>query len=110
MIPIALDPARIILGLAGRGAPLRRRLATLRTGNARQLALFSDEAGLGDDVYSVNITEGDVTLHPRLPHPTDLASLDVLWIAGLPQAVATPLAATARSHGVLVNVEDQREL
>jgi precorrin-2 dehydrogenase / sirohydrochlorin ferrochelatase len=116
MIPIALDPARIMLGLAGRGAALRRRLATLRAGNARQLILFSDEAWFSEDAgcchdsHSESATEHGVILHPRLPQPTDLASLDVLWIAGLPQAVAAPLAAAARSHDLLVNVEDQPEL
>ena len=116
MIPIALDPARIMLGLAGRGAALRRRLATLRAGNARQLILFSDEAwfcddsAAGDALHSDITTDDSVTLHPWLPQPTDLASLDVLWIAGLPQAVAAPLAAAARSHDLLVNVEDQPEL
>jgi precorrin-2 dehydrogenase/sirohydrochlorin ferrochelatase len=107
MIPIALDPARIMLGLAGRGTPLRRRLATLRAGNARQLVLFSDEPGSRDAPDSENATDDGMTWHNRLPQPADLANLDVLWIAGLPQAVAAPLAAAARAHGVLVNVEDQ---
>ena len=107
MIPIALDPTRIMLGLAGRGAPLRRRLATLRAGDARQFVLFSDEPGSRDAEDSAAATDNGITWHNRLPQPADLSGLDVLWITGLPQAVATPLAAAARAHGVLVNVEDQ---
>jgi precorrin-2 dehydrogenase / sirohydrochlorin ferrochelatase len=116
MIPIALDPTRITLGLVGRGAPLVRRLTMLRTGNARQLVLFSDEpefcdyAGASDAQQSDSATDDDVTWCARLPQPADLARVDVLWIAGLPAAVATPLAAAARTHGVLVNVEDQPDL
>jgi len=110
MIPIALDPARIMLGLAGRGAALRRRLATLRAGNARQLVLFSDEPGIRDALHSNGATNDGIARHDRLPQPADLAGLDVLRIAGLPQAVAAPMAAAARAHGVLVNVEDQADL
>jgi precorrin-2 dehydrogenase / sirohydrochlorin ferrochelatase len=116
MIPIALDPARIMPGLAGRGAAMRRRLATLRAGGARQLVLFTDEAGFcegarpRDGLYSDTGPYDGVTVYPWLPQPADLASLDVLWVAGLPRAVAAPLAAAARSHSVLVNVEDQPEL
>jgi precorrin-2 dehydrogenase/sirohydrochlorin ferrochelatase len=110
MIPIALDPARILLGLVGRGAPLRRRLAKLRAGDARQLVLFFDEPGSGYAQYSVGATYNGIMWHNRLPQPADLANLDVLWIAGLPQAIAAPLAAAARALGVLVNVEDQPDL
>jgi precorrin-2 dehydrogenase / sirohydrochlorin ferrochelatase len=110
MIPIALDPTRITLGLAGRGIALRRRLATLRAGDARQLVLFSDEPGPRDAEDSAAATDNAITWHNRLPQPADLAGLDVLWIAGLPQAAAAPLAAAARAHGVLVNVEDQADL
>jgi precorrin-2 dehydrogenase/sirohydrochlorin ferrochelatase len=110
MIPIALDPARTRIGLAGRGAPLRRRLAGLRAGNARQLALFSDEPGSRDALNSDSAPDGGITWHNRLPMPTDLASLDALWITGLSAADAAPLAAAASTHGVLVNVEDQPDL
>jgi precorrin-2 dehydrogenase/sirohydrochlorin ferrochelatase len=110
MIPIALDPARMMLGLAGRGAFLRRRLATLRAGDARQLVLFSDESRFSDTRHDVNATYDGITWHNWLPRPTDLARLDALWITGLPRAVAAPLAAAARAHGVLVNVEDEADL
>lgn len=110
MIPIALDPARVMLGLAGRGAPLRRRLATLRAGNARQVVLFSDEPGAGDASHSMPATDDGITWHNRLPQPTDLAGLDALWIAGLSRTAAVPIATAARAQGVLVNVEDQPDL
>jgi precorrin-2 dehydrogenase/sirohydrochlorin ferrochelatase len=108
MIPIALDPNRITIALAGRGAPLRRRLGTLRAGHARQLTLFCDEPrpALCDQPDASLEAADDLMVHRRLPQPTDLAGLDVLWIAGLTLDLAVPLAAAARMHGVLVNVED----
>jgi precorrin-2 dehydrogenase / sirohydrochlorin ferrochelatase len=104
-----------MLGLAGRGDRLRRRLATLRADHARHLVIFSDAGRAPSNPAARDALHSHpaavvVTRHDRLPQSTDLAGLDVLWIAGLPQAVATPSAATARSHGVLVNVEDQPEL
>jgi precorrin-2 dehydrogenase / sirohydrochlorin ferrochelatase len=116
MIPISLDPTRLRLGLAGRRAPLPRRLAALRAGNARQLTVFSDEPGFSGEAGSCDAqnstiaADDGVTWCPRLPQPTDLAILDALWMVGLPPAVAAPLAAAARAHGVLVNVEDQPDL
>ena len=92
MIPISLDPGQVRIGLVGRGESLRRRLAMLGAGRAQHLAVFSDEAGDG------------------LPTADDLAALDLLWIAGLPQTLAAELVATARAHRVLVNVEDQPAL
>jgi precorrin-2 dehydrogenase / sirohydrochlorin ferrochelatase len=112
MIPIALDPGRITIALAGGGAPFRRRLDTLRAGSARQLTLFCDEPrhGFGDQPNASPEAIDRLVVHHRLPRPTDLAGLDVLWIAGLASNVAAPLATAARAHGVLVNVEDQPDL
>jgi siroheme synthase (precorrin-2 oxidase/ferrochelatase) len=100
----------------------------LRTGHARQLVLFSDDPGFHEEAaggdarctdnepvsrgrrHSDRALDAALTWHDRLPQPTDLTDLDVLWIAGLSPTVSAPLAATARTHGVLVNVEDQPEL
>jgi precorrin-2 dehydrogenase/sirohydrochlorin ferrochelatase len=116
-----------MLGVAGRGDRLRRRLATLLAGRPRHLVIFSDDPGHYDEAAPCDArrTHTDpaaraglhsdpaavaVTRHHRLPQSTDLAGLDVLWIAGLSPAVAAPIAAEAHTHGVLVNVEDQPEL
>ena len=96
MIAIALDPARLRLGLAGRGMLFRRRLEGLRSGGATPL-LFSDDA---------DATTGELVSCPLGEAAS--ARLDALWIAGLADEAATTLAAAARSRGALVNVEDCR--
>jgi precorrin-2 dehydrogenase/sirohydrochlorin ferrochelatase len=101
MIPIALNPESLIVGLAGRGTSLRRRLSVLRDGGARHLAVFCDDPDA--------VLPGLTPLR-RLPGPQDIAGLDVLWITGLAQDEAAALAAQARTQRVLVNVEDQPSL
>jgi precorrin-2 dehydrogenase/sirohydrochlorin ferrochelatase len=101
MIPIALDPESLNLGLAGRGPALRRRLAVLRDGGASRLVVFCDEP----DAELAGLTPLF-----RLPEPQDIAGLDALWITGLAPDEAAPLAALARARHVLVNVEDQPAL
>jgi precorrin-2 dehydrogenase/sirohydrochlorin ferrochelatase len=88
VIPIALNPAALPVAVAGPGALARRRFEALREAGASEALLFAD----------------------TLPNSTDLAGLKVLWIAGLPDDTAAELAALARSHGVLVNVEDRPAL
>jgi precorrin-2 dehydrogenase / sirohydrochlorin ferrochelatase len=87
-IALALDPTAVSVGVAGRGPAALRRYEALRTGGAGNALLFSD----------------------RLPNLNDLAGLQVLWIAGLPDDEASELAALARSMRVLVNVEDRPAL
>lgn len=77
MIPLALNPDSVRIGLAGAGEPAARRLAALRAAGAEPV-LVEDTAGL--------------------------AGLHVLYVTGL--AAYEPLAAAARAAGVLVNVED----
>ncbi|HXA26760.1 MAG TPA: NAD(P)-dependent oxidoreductase [Acetobacteraceae bacterium] len=104
MIPVALDPAALPIAVAGRGPAALRRFLTLRSGDARNLLLFSDRADQ-DLAHSA----GDA-LRGFLPGRADLASLRALWIAGLPDDRAAELAALARSERVLVNVEDRPAL
>lgn len=88
MIPIALDPRALPVAVAGRGPLALRRFEALRAAGASAALLFSDP----------------------LPNSDDLAALKVLWIVGLPDDAAAELAALARSHQVLVNVEDRPAL
>ncbi|MBV9783056.1 MAG: siroheme synthase [Acidisphaera sp.] len=101
MIPVALDPARLRLGLAGRGSAMTRRLAALREGGAQPIAVFCDAPTQAADAESVIA---------RLPDAGDMDRLDLLWIVGLPDELATALAGTARARRVLVNVEDRPAL
>lgn len=82
MLPIVLDPSAAAVGLAGDGEGLARRQAML------------DAAG----IYPA-------MLAPEAPDEV-LRGLAALFIAGLPHRQANALAARARLHGVLVNVED----
>jgi precorrin-2 dehydrogenase/sirohydrochlorin ferrochelatase len=82
MLPLVLNPVNLKAGLAGRGPERDRRAALLA------------EAGV------------EVRLLPE-PVPDDiLASLQVLFVAGIPEGEAREIAIRARRLGVLVNVED----
>jgi len=92
MIPVALAPQRLTIGLAGCGPAAARRARLLRDGGAAHILHFCDQPA------------------PRLPEPKVLLALDLLWIAGLQDDLAAELAAAAHRAGVLVNVEDRPEL
>ena len=83
MLPIVLDPSKLHAGVAGKGWAVERRAQTLI------------DAGM-----SVQRVERDV----------EIASLDVLFVAGLDRAHAQAFAGAAHALGVLVNVEDVPEL
>lgn len=85
MLPILLTKS-IRVGLAGQGDGLGRRAALLV------------EAGVNP------------VLLPRDAGEDDLVGLKLLFVAGLGEADAVPLASRARALGVLVNVEDVPEL
>jgi len=104
MIPIALDPTAVPVAVAGRGEPALRRFRALRGEQARNMLLFTD---LPDSRLQAVVGP---SLRLRLPRQADLAGLRLLWIAGLPDAMAAELATRARSARVLVNVEDRPPL
>jgi precorrin-2 dehydrogenase/sirohydrochlorin ferrochelatase len=101
MIPVALDPTALPAAVAGRGKPALRRFRALSVAGATDLLLFTDQSE-----EALRSAVGPA-LRPRLPLPTDIAPLRVLWIAGLPDSQSAELAAQARAARVLVNVEDQ---
>lgn len=82
MLPLILNPLKLKTGLVGRGEALARRAALLA------------EAGVAARLLS--------------PDASDevLAPLQLLFVAGLADGEARLLAARARAHRVLVNVED----
>ncbi len=82
MLPLVLNPANLKAGLAGRGPGRDRRAALLA------------EAGVEARLLPEPVTD-DI-----------LGSLQVLFVAGLPESEARDLALRARALGVLVNVED----
>lgn len=82
MLPIVLNPVNLRVGLIGRGPEGDRRAALLA------------EAGV------------EVRLLPDPVTDALLASLQVLFVAGVPEGESRELAKRARAAGVLVNVED----
>ena len=82
MLPLVLNPVNLRVGLTGRGHERYRREALLA------------EAGV------------EVRLLPEPVPDALLASLQVLFVAGMPEGESRDLATRARAAGVLVNVED----
>ncbi len=103
MLPVMLDPARLRIGLVGRGALAARRLAWFH-GLGVTPDVFSDAPG-----DALSAVAADLIL-PRLPDPGDLVALDLLWIADLAPHEAEDLFTQARAVKVLVNVEDDLPL
>jgi precorrin-2 dehydrogenase/sirohydrochlorin ferrochelatase len=82
MLPLVLNPVGLKVGLAGQGPERDRRAALLA------------EAGV------------EARLLPESVSDELLASLQLLYVAGMPEGEARDLAGRARAQGVLVNVED----
>jgi len=103
-VPLALDLSLLPVALAGSGAPLLKRLRLLDGESVPNLTVFA----AAPDPALAEAT--GARLIPRLPDDSEIAALRVLFVAGCPRAVAAALAATARGHRVLVNVEDDLAL
>jgi precorrin-2 dehydrogenase/sirohydrochlorin ferrochelatase len=99
MIPLFLDPAQVAIGLVGRGDLAVRRLDWLKAAGADPV-VWSDAPSRALKAAAAE----RLVLH--LPRPAEIARLQALWVADLPQDLAGPLAADARDVRVLVNVED----
>ena len=82
MLPLVLNPLSLKAGLIGRGEALARRAALLA------------EAGVEARLLSPDASDAV------------LASLQILFVAGLDEGEGRYLATRARALGVLVNVED----
>jgi precorrin-2 dehydrogenase/sirohydrochlorin ferrochelatase len=102
MIPLALNPSRLRLGLAGAGAPALRRLRALRAAGAGEsLRVFTTDPDLAREAGAAAL--------PRLPDGDDISTLDLLWVTGLEEPSYRPVATAARAARVLLNVEDVPE-
>jgi precorrin-2 dehydrogenase/sirohydrochlorin ferrochelatase len=88
MLPIVLDMKGVRIGVAGAGDGLRRRLDLVAKAGPEPAMVFDG----------------------RQPSKDELASLRILFVAGLSAADSKSLALEARKAGVLVNVEDQPAL
>jgi precorrin-2 dehydrogenase/sirohydrochlorin ferrochelatase len=99
-VPLALDLAVLPVALTGSGPALIKRLALLDSEAVPDLHIYVPEPD-----EAVTQAAGP-RLIPRLPTETEIARYRVLFVAGLPLAQSAELAALARGHRVLVNVED----
>jgi precorrin-2 dehydrogenase/sirohydrochlorin ferrochelatase len=103
MIPVSLDPQALTIALAGHGPAALRRWRLLSEGGAASALCYADTA---DPALQVEAAD---RYRLGLPDEAALAAMDVLWVVGIPDEPAAALAALARRHKVLVNVEDRRE-
>ena len=99
MIPLALDPAQVVIALAGNGPLAVRRLTQLREGGADPQVFSPEPDG------ELAALAGD-RLVRALPDAGELDKIGVLYVMGLGTEVETALAGLARQRRVLVNVED----
>ena len=103
-VPLALDLAVLPVALTGSGPALIKRLTLLDSEGVSGLKVYSPSPEPG-----VTEAAGE-RLVPRLPSEVEIAACRVLFVAGLPFAESAELAAIARNHRVLVNVEDTLSL
>jgi precorrin-2 dehydrogenase / sirohydrochlorin ferrochelatase len=103
MIPVAIDPSRVSVVLAGAGPAAVKRLAWLREAGADPLVFAPDADG------ALAERAGD-RLRRYLPDDGDLRSARLLFAAGLADADARALAGRASALGLIVNVEDVVDL
>ncbi|MDB5397140.1 MAG: siroheme synthase [Rhodospirillales bacterium] len=99
-VPLALDLALLPVALAGSGPALVKRLTFLDGERVPGLTVYAP-----DPAPALARAAGG-RLIPRLPTDDEIAACRLLFVAGLPFAQSAELAALARNHGVLVNVED----
>jgi precorrin-2 dehydrogenase/sirohydrochlorin ferrochelatase len=103
MIPVSLDPRALTIALAGHGAAALRRWRLLQEAGAASAICYADEP---DPALKAEAADN---YRLGLPDDAALAAIDVLWVVGIDDDAAGALAAQARRHKVLVNVEDRRE-
>src|SRR5437868_3177675 len=98
MFPILLDLGRASVALVGSGAAAARRLAQLDEAGAQHVLVFAPAPSPG-----LAEAAGD-RLIARLPAASDIASMQLVFVADLEEDAAQRLAAVARSARVLLHV------
>ena len=99
-VPLALDLTSLPTALAGAGPALIKRLTLLDSESVPNLHIYAPDP---DDELAA---AAGTRLIQRLPTEAEIAHYRVLFVAGLPTAQSEHLSALARTHRVLVNVED----
>lgn len=103
MIPIFLSPGLVRIALIGRSERAVSRLSWLReTGAVPEIWSDQPSAALERAAGS--------GLRRGLPAAADLPGYHLIWVADLSHELAARIAAAARAAGILVNVEDAKDL
>jgi precorrin-2 dehydrogenase/sirohydrochlorin ferrochelatase len=103
-VPLALDLGLLPTALAGSGPGLLKRLTLLDGEQVANLTIYAP----APDAAVMQAAGSRLT--PRLPTDAEITACRVLFVAGLPPDRSAELAARARAHRVLVNVEDMLSL
>lgn len=104
MLPIILDVSSLKVAVIGNGLQAVKRLDMLRDADVSEIGIFSPAPG--DEMRAA--AGDEVKLH--LPSAEDISSYAIIFIANLEEEEAETLAGLAREQGVLVNVEDVKQL
>ncbi len=100
MLPLALDVSQLPIALIGGGPQALRRLEALDDAGARLVRVFASAAS------PELAARAGTRLSARFPEDNEIAAASLVFIGDVSPAEAAPLAAAARAHGRLVNVED----
>jgi precorrin-2 dehydrogenase/sirohydrochlorin ferrochelatase len=104
MFPVLLDLTQLRVALIGNGLAALRRLELLDADAALHVTVYAD-----DPVADLARAAG-ARLRLNLPDASELAAAQIVFAVDLPESKLEALAATARSLGILVNVEDRPRL
>jgi precorrin-2 dehydrogenase/sirohydrochlorin ferrochelatase len=102
MLPLVLDLARLRVALIGEGDAVLRRLRLLDEAGARDLTVYSAQPSPALEALAGK------RLVRRLPSDADLASAQLVFIAGLAPERRDELAKSAQAAGKIVHAEDAK--
>ena len=107
-LPVFLDLAHGVVGLAGSGAPALSKLRLLRAAGARVRWFAECPGAIGDDLEA-QLRSGGVEMCPAYPQQADFADL-IAVVSAIGDARDDEIAAQARRQRVPVNVVDRPDL
>ncbi|MAU41587.1 MAG: siroheme synthase [Kordiimonas sp.] len=110
MLPLMLDIAKGKILLVGKGAALKQRYTLLMQAGVTDLTIYVPEAEDAAVLFEGADKTRSVKVHVGVPGDGDVADALLLMVAGIDEAIAEQFASLARSHNVLVNVEDNKRL
>ena len=104
MLPILLDLKKLRVALVGNGKAALRRLALLDADGAEHVAVYGEAPSM-----ELADAAGE-RLRRAMPSTVELAKAQIVFAADLPESRLLALAATVRTLGTLLHVEDRPEL